>query len=352
MLTAAACADDPPVAPAPTDGVATIGRAGGRVSLSNGASVEVPAGALAADVRISLRAGDAAAALPDGATSAGAVVDFAPSGQRFAAAVTITLPTTALASAVYTRPTTADAWARVEGASFDAARRVITVRTTHFSEYVPAAEPAPPDAAVPDAAVPDAAAPDAAAPDAAAPDVTAPDVTAPDTNPLDARTPDATAPDASAPDASPPDATAPDATAPDASAPDAPDVCAPPRTRCGAACVDLNTDGLNCGSCGTACVADVPCMAGACIRPCARPFVLCSGRCVDANTDATNCGACGVSCAPGMACTAGVCGSPCAAPRILCGSVCADLNTDTSHCGFCGAACPAGRRCVGGVCMP
>jgi hypothetical protein len=52
MLAASACADSAPSTPAPTDGVATIGRGGGRVALSTGATVDVPEGALASDVRI------------------------------------------------------------------------------------------------------------------------------------------------------------------------------------------------------------------------------------------------------------------------------------------------------------
>jgi hypothetical protein len=43
--------------------------------------------------------------------------------------------------------------------------------------------------------------------------------------------------------------------------------CARAQTRCGAACVDLQTDGANCGSCGTACGAGNACMAGRCATP-------------------------------------------------------------------------------------
>lgn len=311
MLAANACADSAPSTPAPTDGVATIGRGGGRVTLSTGATVDVPEGALTSDVRITVRAVGEATALPAEVTSAGVVVSFGPDGQRFATAVTITLPTTSTANAVYTRSTSADAWALVEGARFDATQRVITVQTTHFSEYVPAMMAARPDAGPP---------PDVVRPDAGPP----PDVMVP-------------------PDVIPPDAGAP---------PDVPGPCAAPRIRCGAACVDLNTDTANCGTCGAACPPGASCTGGVCRTPCASPRILCGTACVDLNTDTAHCGVCGRACPAGATCVSGVCQTACTSPRTMCGAACVDLNTDVMHCGMCGAACPAGRRCVGGACVP
>lgn len=40
--------------------------------------------------------------------------------------------------------------------------------------------------------------------------------------------------------------------------------CAPGLTACGGACVDLNSDNSNCGSCGTSCTAPETCNVGSC----------------------------------------------------------------------------------------
>src|SRR5512142_1394395 len=67
--------------------------------------------------------------------------------------------------------------------------------------------------------------------------------------------------------------------------------------RCGAECVDLRTDGTNCGACGTVCNGGATCTQGAC--SCAPGAVLCSGQCTDRSSDPQDCGVCGRVCAPG-----------------------------------------------------
>lgn len=62
---------------------------------------------------------------------------------------------------------------------------------------------------------------------------------------------------------------------------------------CGILCVDLNTDQLNCGSCGNACGL---------LKTC------CNGICTDLNTDNLNCGQCNNPCAPHDPCQYGMCG--------------------------------------------
>jgi hypothetical protein len=58
--------------------------------------------------------------------------------------------------------------------------------------------------------------------------------------------------------------------------------CPGGQTCCGTTCVNLTTDAMNCGACGTACSAG------------AQPGC-CAGACVDLVSN-TNCGACGRDC--------------------------------------------------------
>lgn len=90
---------------------------------------------------------------------------------------------------------------------------------------------------------------------------------------------------AGAPAAGAPAAGAPAAGAPAAGAPSMPTcqpACAGGQTCCGTTCVNLATDAMNCGTCGTACSAG------------AQPGC-CGGSCVDLVSN-TNCGACGRDC--------------------------------------------------------
>lgn len=110
-----------------------------------------------------------------------------------------------------------------------------------------------------DAGTPDTGSPelDTGTPDTGSPmaDTGTPDIGSPmaDTGTADTGTPDAGRADVGVADAGPRDAGAADAGA-----------CMGGQARCGAACVDLQTDEANCGRCGTACSAGGVCMAGRC----------------------------------------------------------------------------------------
>ncbi|MEZ4410482.1 MAG: hypothetical protein R3A52_28980 [Polyangiales bacterium] len=109
----------------------------------------------------------------------------------------------------------------------------------------------------------------------------------------------------------------------------------------------MQTDGANCGACGTACGAGQSC---------------CAGACATTATDRANCGACGAVCdyANGTpACAAGACGGTCTSGYGDCDGDATngcetELATSAAHCGMCGRACAAGANatasCAAGVC--
>jgi len=138
---------------------------------------------------------------------------------------------------------------------------------------------------------------------------------------------------------------------------------------CGAACVNLQTDPSNCGSCGRACAAAsnarAACAAGACGLVCNAGFGNCNGSAADGcETDTTttlaHCGACGNSC-PARAnatarCSGGTCDFTCSAGYGDCNAVASDgcevnLNTTNANCGRCGNVCSASQTCMSGVCV-
>ncbi|MFO0603764.1 MAG: SUMF1/EgtB/PvdO family nonheme iron enzyme [Polyangiales bacterium] len=102
-----------------------------------------------------------------------------------------------------------------------------------------------------------------------------------------------------------------------ADASDAADVptCEAGATRCGAACVELNTDLSNCGACGRTCGSanGVPrCVFGSCRVSCLAGFGNCDGDFAngcETRTDAddANCGSCGRTCAASRVCAGGAC---------------------------------------------
>jgi hypothetical protein len=83
---------------------------------------------------------------------------------------------------------------------------------------------------------------------------------------------------------------------------------------CGGACVNTQTDPLNCGACGNICLAGFP--AG---------MTCCGGVCVNTQTDPTNCGTCGNACSGG-GCIKGACckvpGRVCAGDAECCAGTC------------------------------
>jgi hypothetical protein len=88
------------------------------------------------------------------------------------------------------------------------------------------------------------------------------------------------------------------------------------------------------------------CVAGACACP--GGDVTCNGACVDLSSDGSNCGACGNSCGTGGVCVAGTCA--CGPTQTACGAACADLSSSAANCGACGNACAAGQVCLNGAC--
>jgi hypothetical protein len=148
--------------------------------------------------------------------------------------------------------------------------------------------------------------------------------------------------------------------------------------------VNVNTDGSNCGACGTACTASQACMMGTCqVVSCPTGQTVCSGTCVNLQTDNANCGTCGTSCMMGQTCCAGACvdtsssNSNCGACGTTCdttnhqtcamsacscatgytncgttgsGLLCINLQNDSAHCGMCENACMMMEPCTGGVC--
>ncbi len=109
------------------------------------------------------------------------------------------------------------------------------------------------------------------------------------------------------------------------------DACNSSQTWCTNACVNLDTDKDNCGSCGNECAADMSCVSGSC--ECTSAGALeCSGSCIDPDTDADNCGSCGNDCGADV-CQSGSC--VCGAGRHGCGSSTPPCyaNTDGDNCG-------------------
>lgn len=100
--------------------------------------------------------------------------------------------------------------------------------------------------------------------------------------------------------------------------------CRADQALCGEQCVDLMTDGENCGSCGTRCLGPhgsaLVCRGGTCVPPivCPEGQVACRGThwpfCTDLMSDSRNCGRCDRSCWSGGCCIAGACG---ACPRLV-----------------------------------
>ncbi len=133
---------------------------------------------------------------------------------------------------------------------------------------------------------------------------------------------------------------------------------------CGALCVDLLGDDLNCGGCGNACSGNQVCSDGGCSILCPATLTACIGAsgasyCTNLLGDSTNCGACASACASDQICLDGGCQSAailCPAPQTLCalnggGSACRDLQSDPRSCGTCVTACDAWEACDGGHCV-
>lgn len=125
--------------------------------------------------------------------------------------------------------------------------------------------------------------------------------------------------------------------------------CTPSELCCGGQCINPQSDGLHCGSCGEVC-SPLPlvCVAAQCLNlatdddncgalgaACPAGQKCCSGQCYDLQNDFDNCGLCGSQCPPNWGCINGRC---------------IDLSQDTQNCGAIGNVCPQGWDCCSGVC--
>nr|MBK7066950.1 hypothetical protein [Deltaproteobacteria bacterium] len=68
--------------------------------------------------------------------------------------------------------------------------------------------------------------------------------------------------------------------------------CSSPRSTCDTACVDLQSNALNCGACGRECASAESCVMGACRVSCSAGQTACGTTCVDLQSNARNCGDC------------------------------------------------------------
>jgi len=135
--------------------------------------------------------------------------------------------------------------------------------------------------------------------------------------------------------------------------------CLPYLTYCGGICVDTLTDPENCGICGIACDSGEQCVNGVCRCggtgvDCGAGETCCLGSCVDVDSDDSHCGSCGNECGPGESCVTGRCrcgtGPECDDSKVCCLDYCVDVRTDGDNCGSCSTACDVGETCVSGVC--
>lgn len=123
--------------------------------------------------------------------------------------------------------------------------------------------------------------------------------------------------------------------------------CPAGKTACGSSCVDTASSALHCGACGKTCTAGQTCQAGQC-KCAAATDVVCDGACTDPKTNANHCGDCATKCSGGLPCTDGKCACP--AGETLCEGACLSTDSTAQHCGACGAACPVGESCQAGKC--
>ncbi len=129
------CHQDPSPSLAPPTS-RQIGHAGGIVEVTGGAKVAIPAGALAADTKITVSEVESDVPLPDGLFSAGKAYSFEPHGLTFAVPVTITLPFTgdSVALQVVKLDSALDTTWQLLGAGAQSGAS-LSVLTTSFSIY-------------------------------------------------------------------------------------------------------------------------------------------------------------------------------------------------------------------------
>ncbi|MGC4115625.1 MAG: hypothetical protein QM765_13680 [Myxococcales bacterium] len=114
--------------------------------------------------------------------------------------------------------------------------------------------------------------------------------------------------------------------------------CAAGKQNCGAGCINVTTDRVNCGACGYNCVnktgdSNSVCSAGKCSCKCSN-----GTNCPDGKSTSSCPAPC--RCEDGALCPSGTIGScPCPAGQKRCNGVCKDILGDEENCGGCGARC-------------
>jgi len=116
---------------------------------------------------------------------------------------------------------------------------------------------------------------------------------------------------------------------------------------CGDLCVNLQSDSLNCGSCGFLCSASAICSNANCVT-CPQTFAACDGECIDPATSTDHCGGCGNACLTEQTCTNYTC--QCPPPAEECNDTCVNYYTDVNNCGQCGNVCEDEQLCASGQC--
>jgi len=125
-------------------------------------------------------------------------------------------------------------------------------------------------------------------------------------------------------------------------------LCPAGQGHCGAAqeCVDIMSNGVNCGSCGRICKSMATCQDGSCV--CLPPYSDCGVFCKNLTNDVDHCGACGNKCTGGYPCTDSEC--KCPTGTTMCNGTCVNTSTSESSCGGCGITCPSNQYCNNGTC--
>jgi hypothetical protein len=122
--------------------------------------------------------------------------------------------------------------------------------------------------------------------------------------------------------------------------------CGDGQHECSGSCF-ADSDAGHCGPSCTACPAPTAhgtasCVQDECQIACNAGFVECPGACVDLNTDPANCGTCGHACGSGQICQGSNCATnPCGTGSHYCAPSGCVSNTDVNHCGTSCTPCPA-----------
>ena len=298
---------------------AVIGASGGKITVSGtadvaleGTTIVIPANALASDTTINIGL-STDVINPSGSKAAGPVLDFEPSGTKFAVPVVMSIPTTATsASSSFVEAKEADGTTS-ELAILSIAGGLATFHASGFTDFGVSTSLSTSSSCTSNS-------------DCAAGQTCVNGVCSAATTGDDAGT------------------------------------CGDGVCTAGETCESCPSD---CGSCATnkdastGCTTDVECAAGQ---------VCVAGECsVSGSTDAcapATCASLGLSCGEaddgcGGTLDCGACGqdagsandadaAPCS--DVECNGVCVDLSNDSNNCGGCGDKCAAGTTCVNGAC--